>query len=124
MELAPPWMALRLGTRWGQRLFNINGPSVRQLLISTRAEVASSQLPPGRNKTPANNGEIKWSSVLGPPVQPVTFERALMAGPHLSPYIFTSVKFLLKSTQNMPSGKKNELTLSLRCCALSKQIMY
>lgn len=65
----------------------MNGPSVRQRLISTRTEVASSQLLEGRNKTLANNGEIKWSSVLGPLVTLVTFERALMAGPHLSPYI-------------------------------------
>lgn len=96
MEVAPPW-------HWGwgevgQRPFNINGPSMHQLLISTRTEVASSQLPQGRNKTLANNGEIKWSSVLGPLVQPVTFERALMVGPQLSPLIFTSVKFLFQST--------------------------
>lgn len=47
------------GGELGQRLFNVNGPSVRKLLISTRPEVASSQLSEAHNKSLANNGEIK-----------------------------------------------------------------
>lgn len=80
------------GSEVGQRLFSVNGPSVRQLLISTRAEVASSQLSEGRNKAPANNGGIKWAPVLGPLVLHVTFKRALMENQHFSLFKFTSVK--------------------------------
>lgn len=91
IEVYSLWMAVGDG-EVGQRFLNVNGPSVRQLLISTRTEVASSQLSDERNKTLANNGENKWVPVLGPLVQPVTFERALMENLHLSPFQFTSVK--------------------------------
>lgn len=59
MEVVPLWMARGGGGEVGQRLFNVNGPSVRQLLISTRTEVASSQLSGGRNKMQASAGK-QW----------------------------------------------------------------
>lgn len=97
--------------RWRGWGFIVNGPSVRQLLISTRTEVASSQLSEGRNNTPANNREIKWVPVLGAVVQP---ERALMENLHLSLSLSLSIyiceiiiqiiiPILFKSTQNLAS---------------------